>query len=252
MTVTLPLAGRSALVTGGTRNIGRGVAVHLARLGASVCINSRQFDEETRTTLDLIAQAGGQGIHVPANVAQEDEVRRMVEQCAERFGGPDILVHCAGIRRVGSIEEISLAEWREVVGTNLDAAFLCSKAVVPRMRPGVGRLIYVSGVSAFRGSSHRAHVVASKAGLSGLARALAVELGERKITANCIAPGPIDTVRAKETGDIPHHPFGMVTLVGPKGDPQDIAAMVGFLASDDGRFVTGQVMHVNGGIHFGA
>ncbi len=247
----LPLAGRTALVTGGTRNIGRGVALQLARLGANVCINSRQADDDTRLTLDLIAQAGGQAIHVPAQVAQEDEVQRLVAATVQRFGGLDIFVHCAGIRRVNALEETSLAEWREVMGTNVDAAFLCSKAAVPHMKEGQGRLIYISGVSAFRGSSHRAHVVTSKAALGGLARALAIELGERGITVNCIAPGPIDTVRAKETGDIPHHPYGMATMLGHKGRPQDIGAMVGFLASDDGGFVTGQVLHVNGGMHFG-
>ncbi len=247
----LSLAGRTALVTGGTRNIGRSVALQLARLGASVCINSRQVDDDTRLTLDLIAQAGGQAFHVPAHVAQEADAQRVVDAAVQRFGRLDILVHCAGIRRVNALEDTTLAEWREVMGTNVDAAFLCSKAAVPHMQAGQGRLIYISGVSAFRGSSHRAHVVTSKAALGGLARALAIELGGRGITANCIAPGPIDTVRAKETGDIPHHPYGMATMLGHKGRPQDIAAMAGFLASDDGGFITGQVLHVNGGMHFG-
>jgi 3-oxoacyl-[acyl-carrier protein] reductase len=251
MTPALPLSGRTAIVTGGTRNIGRGVAVRLAQMGAQVCVASRQMDADTQHTLDLIAQAGAQGLHLAVHVAQEDEVQRMVDQTLARFGGLDILVHCAGIRRVNSLEDTPLSEWRDVMATNLDAAFLCSKAAVPHMNVATGRLIYISGVSAFRGSSHRAHVVASKAGLGGLARALAIELGDRRITVNCVAPGPIDTVRAKESGDIPHHPYGMATMLGHKGDTQDIAAMVGFLASDDGRFVTGQVVHVNGGMHFG-
>ena len=228
------------------------MALHLARLGAHVCINSRQADDDSQFTLEQIAQAGGQALHVPGSVAREDDVQRMVQQTAERYGGLDILVHCAGIRRVNALEQTSLAEWREVMATNLDAAFLCSKAVRPHMRAGLGRLIYVSGVSAFRGSSHLAHVVASPAGLPGLAHAWAVELAGRGLTVNCVAPGPIETVRAKENGDIPHHPYGMDTLLGHKGDVQDIAAMVGLLASDQGRFITGQVMHVNGGMHFGA
>lgn len=250
MIPTSSLSGRTAIVTGGTRNIGRGIALRLAQLGAKVCVASRQVDDDAHLTLDLIAKAGAEGMHLPVNVAQEDEVVQMVGQTVQRLGGLDILVHCAGIRRVSALEDTSLAQWREVMGTNLDAAFLCSKAAVPHMKPGQGRLIYISGVSAFRGSSHRAHVVASKAGLGGLARALAVELGDRRITVNCVAPGPIDTVRAKETGDIPHHPYGMDTMLGHKGDPQDIAALVGLLASDDGRFITGQVLHVNGGMHF--
>jgi 3-oxoacyl-[acyl-carrier protein] reductase len=252
MNANLPLSGRTALITGGTRNIGRGVALHLARLGANVCINSRQKDTDSEKTLALIAELNGKAFHFPANIADEDNVNQMVKQTVAQFGGVDIFVHSAGIRRVNSLLETSLKEWREVMGTNLDAAFLCSKAVVPHMKPNMGRLIYVSGVSAFRGSSHRAHVVASKAGLVGLARSLAIELGEQQITVNCIAPGPIDTVRAPETGNIPHHPYGMETMLGHKGDAHDIAAMVGFLASDEGKFITGQVMHVNGGMHFGS
>jgi len=252
MSSALPLSGRTALVTGGTRNIGRGVALHLAQMGAHVCINSRQVDADSEQTLGLIAKFNGRAMHVPTNIADEDQVNQLVAQTVAQWGGLDIFVHCAGIRRVNSLLDTSLKEWREVMGTNLDAAFLCSKAVVPHMKPNMGRLMYVSGVSAFRGSSHRAHVVASKAGLIGLARALAIELGEQQITVNCIAPGPIDTVRAPETGNIPHHPYGMETMLGHKGEAHDIAAMVGFLASDEGKFITGQVMHVNGGMHFGS
>jgi 3-oxoacyl-[acyl-carrier protein] reductase len=252
MNATLPLSGRTALVTGGTRNIGRSVALQLAKMGANICINSRQVDTDSEQTIQLIQQFNPNALHIPTSIAHEENVIRLVDQTTAHFGGIDIFVHCAGIRRVNSLLDTSLKEWREVMATNLDAAFLCSKAVVPHMKANKGRLIYVSGVSAFRGSSHRAHVVASKAALVGLARSLAIELGEQQITVNCIAPGPIDTVRAPETGNIPHHPYGMETMLGHKGEAHDIAAMVGFLASDDGKFITGQVMHVNGGMHFGA
>ena len=190
MNAILPLHGRTALITGGTRNIGRGVAIHLAKMGANVCINSRQQDSDSVLTLELIRQMNRNAIHIPCNIADENNVAQLVTQTVAQFGGVDILVHCAGIRRVNSLLETTLNEWREVMGTNLDAAFLCSKAVVPHMKPNKGRLIYVSGVSAFRGSGHRAHVVASKAGLVGLARSLAIELGAQQITVNCIAPGP--------------------------------------------------------------
>jgi len=252
MNSTLPLSGRTALVTGGTRNIGRSVALQLAKMGANICINSRQVDTDSEQTIQMIQQFNPNALHIPTSIALEENVTRLVDQTSAHFGGIDIFVHCAGIRRVNSLLDTSLKEWREVMATNLDAAFLCSKAVVPHMKANKGRLIYVSGVSAFRGSSHRAHVVASKAALVGLARSLAIELGEQQITVNCIAPGPIDTVRAPETGNIPHHPYGMETMLGHKGEAHDIAAMVGFLASDDGKFITGQVMHVNGGMHFGA
>jgi 3-oxoacyl-[acyl-carrier protein] reductase len=186
----LPLSGRTVLITGGTRNIGRSVALHMAELGANICINSRQRDADSEKTLTLIAGLNGNAFHFPTNVSDEDNVKDMVKQTVTKYGGVDIFVHCAGIRRVNSLQDTSLNEWREVMGTNLDAAFLCSKAVVPHMKPNMGRLIYVSGVSAFRGSSHRAHVVASKAGLVGLARSLAIELGEQQITVNCIASIP--------------------------------------------------------------
>ncbi|MES2980043.1 MAG: 3-oxoacyl-ACP reductase family protein [Pseudomonadota bacterium] len=248
---TLPLTGRVALVTGGTRNIGRAVALALAASGAQVAINSRREDDDSRATLDMIRQAGGQALHVVADVAQESEVERMVNTTARTFGGVDILVHCAGIRRVNGLLDISLAEWRDVMATNLDAAFLCSKAVVPHMRPGVGRLVYISGISAFRGAPQRAHVVTSKAALVGLARALATELAPRHITVNCIAPGPIDTIRGTDAGVIPQHPQGTTTPLGRLGQPSEISAMVNLLASDAGAFTTGQVLHINGGMHLG-
>jgi 3-oxoacyl-[acyl-carrier protein] reductase len=247
----LPLAGRTALVTGGTRNIGRALALALAADGAAVCVNSRRVVDDGRRTVGEIEEAGGSALHVAADVSQEADVQRMVDTTVARFGRIDIFVHCAGIRRVHGLQDISFAEWREVLGTNLDAAFLCSKAVVPHMSGGVGRIIYLSGVSAFKGAPQRAHVVASKAALVGLARALATELAEQKITVNCISPGHIDTVRGADAGVVPAHLSAASIPLGRLGKTSEVAAMTRLLASDEGAFVTGQVMHLNGGLYFG-
>ena len=247
----LPLAGRTALITGGTRNIGRALALALAADGANICVNSRQVDDDSKLTLKLIADAGGRAMHVAADVATEEGVSRMVGDAAARFGSIDILVHCAGIRRVEGLQEITLKSWREVLGTNLDAAFLCSKAVVPHMTKGAGRILFFAGISAFRGAPQRAHVVASKLALVGLARALATELAGEQITVNCVAPGHIDTVRGADAGAVPANLSHAAIPLGRLGRTDEIAAMVSLLASDKGAFVTGQVMHVNGGLHFG-
>ncbi|MDB5742575.1 MAG: beta-ketoacyl-ACP reductase [Polaromonas sp.] len=252
MTIQLPLAGRAALLTGGTRNIGRALALALASDGAAVSINSRRYDDDARLTVKMIEDQGGRAMHVQADVSDEAEVLRMVDETVTKLGSVDILVHCAGIRRVQALQDISLKSWREVMGTNLDAAFLCSKAVVPHMQKGMGRIVFLSGVSAFKGAPERAHVVASKAGLVGLARALATELADRQITVNCIAPGHIDTVRGVDAGAVPSHLSASAIPLGRLGKTSEVAAMTSLLASDSGAFITGQVLHVNGGLFFGA
>lgn len=252
MSTPLPLSGRTALITGGTRNIGRALALALAADGAAVSINSRRLDDDARLTVRMIEDAGGRAVHIEADVSDELDVERMVSRTVTAWGGIDILVHCAGIRRIHSLNDISFKEWREVMGVNLDAAFLCSKAAVPHMRNGVGRIIFLSGVSAFKGAPQRAHVVASKAALVGLARALATELADQQITVNCIAPGHIDTVRGADAGTVPAHLSAAAIPLGRLGKTSEVAAMTSLLASDHGAFITGQVMHMNGGLFFGA
>jgi 3-oxoacyl-[acyl-carrier protein] reductase len=143
---------------------------------------------------------------------------------------------------------MSLAEWREVMAANLDSAFLCARECLPHMGRG-GRIVNIGGLSAHRGAGQRAHVVASKAGIVGLTKALAIELAERGITVNCVAPGSIDTARDANAGAVPPHPQGFDAPLGRQGRPEEIAAMVAYLASDAGAYITGQTIHVNGGLY---
>ena len=246
-----PLRGRSALVTGGTRNIGRAVALALAADGADVTIVSRQRDADAEATLEMLGELGVRGLHIAADVSDEAAVNAMVDQSMVHHGGLDILVHCAAIRRVNSLANITLAEWRQVMATNLDAAFLCSRAALPYLKNGRGRLIYISGLTGFKGAEDRAHVITSKTGLVGLARALATELAAQGITVNCVSHGPTATIRGADAGKEPPHPASMQPLVGRRGYPEEIAAAVRYLANDGAAFVTGQVIHVNGGLYFG-
>ena len=244
------LRGRVALVTGSVRNIGRAIALALAEDGAAVVVNSRTPSRDGEALRAEIAKSGGRAIYTVADVGREEDVERLVRDGVAEFGHIDILVNNAAVRRLAPLGELSLAEWRDVMAVILDGAFLCAKACVPHMGGGHGRIINIGGLSAHRGAGNRAHIVAAKAGLLGLTRALAIELADRAITVNCVVPGPIATVRDENAGALPPHPGGFETPVGRMGKPEEIAAMVRLLASDAGAFTTGQTIHVNGGLYF--
>lgn len=247
----LPLTGRVAVVAGGTRNIGRAIAYALARDGASVAIVSRHLDDDARATLAALQQISKGAIHVAADIANESAVNGMADTVARAFQGIDILVNVAAIRRIAALADLTYEKWREVMAANLDGPFLCCRAAVPHMKNQTGRIINLGGISAHRGAENRAHVIASKAGLIGLTRALAIELAPRGITVNCISPGPIDTQRGADTGVMPNHPQGMMPPLGRLGTPEEISAMATMLAGPTAGFITGQVMHVNGGLFLG-
>src|SRR6266850_7230636 len=189
------MSARVALVTGSVRNIGRAIALGLAADGAAVVVHSRTVAPTGEQLVSEIREKGGQAIYCAADVSVEAEVARLVGEATKAFGRIDILVNNAAVRRLSPIERMTLAEWREVMGATLDSAFLCARACVPHMARGRGRIVNIGGLSAHRGAENRAHVVASKAGILGLTKALAIELAERGITVNCVVPGAIDTVR---------------------------------------------------------
>ena len=243
------LSGRVAVVTGGVRNIGRAIALALAEAGAAVSVCSRKASAEGDSLVKEISSRGGKALCMVADVSREEDVSRYVEKTRDAFGGLDILVNNASIRRLSPIEKLSLAEWREVMAANVEAAFLCARACVPLMKGKTGRIVNIGGLSAHRGAGNRAHVVSSKAALIGFTKALAVELAERGITVNCVVPGTIDTVRGADAGAVPPHPGGFDAPLGRKGTPDEVAAMVAYLASDAAAYVTGQTLHVNGGLY---
>jgi 3-oxoacyl-[acyl-carrier protein] reductase len=246
------LAGKVAIVTGSGKNIGKSIAEALAAEGAAVVVNGRGDRAIVEGTAAAINRAGGRAMPFMADVSQPDAVAAMVAATVEKFGGVDIAVTNAGLRRQTPFLEMSLDEWHEILAVALDGAFIVAKAVAPEMiKRGGGALIGLSGISHHAGAVARLHVNASKAGLEGFIRGLARELAPHNITANCIAPGSIDTVRGASAGGPHGRALSQGIPLGRQGRPEEIAAMVAFLAGPHGRYITGQTIHVNGGLFFG-
>jgi 3-oxoacyl-[acyl-carrier protein] reductase len=172
-------------------------------------------------------------------------VARMVEAVETRLGRIDILVNNAAVRGASSLDEIDLARWREIIGVILDGAFVCSKACLRSLRAGGGAIVNIGGLSAHTGAVGRPHVVAAKAGLVGLTRALAHDLAADDVTVNCVVPGLIETVRGEASG--PAHTGKRESALGRRGTPAEVAHAVRFLAGPGARYITGQTLHVSGG-----
>jgi 3-oxoacyl-[acyl-carrier protein] reductase len=248
MTPGSELAGKVALVTGAARNIGRAIARSLAAGGAGVLVNANTSRAEAEQTRAMIEAAGGRAAVHLADVTDQAAVAGMVEATLARFGRLDILVNNAAVRAETPFAEIRFEEWRRVLATILDGAFVCAQAVLPHLvKAGGGTIINIGGLTAHKGADGRAHVIAAKAGLAGLTRALALDLARQKITVNCVVPGTIETVRGLPGA--PERPQHRRSLppVGRRGEPEEIAAMVRTLCGPDMRYVTGQSIHVNGG-----
>jgi len=247
--MTKTLDGKVALVTGAGRNIGRTVAIRLARDGATVIVNGRGDREAVDAVVAEIVAGGGRASGSMADIADPDAVVRMVDAAVAAHGGVDILVCNAGLRRQTPLVEMGFAEWREILSVSLDGAFLLAKAVVPGMiARGGGAIVGLSGISTHVGTPNRCHVSASKAGLEGLMRALAVELAPHGIRCNCVAPGAVDTSRGASAGPMPSNLAERGIPLGRKASVEEIADSVRFLVGPEGGYVTGQTLHVNGGV----
>jgi len=242
------LDGLSAIVTGAARNIGRAIALDLADGGASLAIVTKSDIDGANAVAAEIESKGGQAIALQADISDPVSVKKMIEDTVGKFGRIDVLVNNAGVRPESPLEDLSWEEWRAVQGVILDGAFLCSQAVLPLIeKNGKGAIVNIGGLTAYTGAANRAHVVSAKAGLDGLTKALSVELGPRGITVNLVSPGLIDTVRGKSSTAVPDHHKKHTTLLGRRGRPEEVAAMVRYLAGPKARYVTGQTIHVNGG-----
>ncbi|MGC2199844.1 MAG: SDR family oxidoreductase [Stellaceae bacterium] len=246
------LAGKVAIITGSGKNIGRAIAQRLAADGAAIVVNGRGDRAIIEATAKDIREAGGRAMPYLADVSKPDAVASMVEATVREFGGVDIAVGNAGLRRQTPFLQMNLEEWREILSVALDGAFILAKAVVPEMiKRGGGAFVGLSGISHHAGASGRVHVNASKAGLEGFLRGLAMELAPHNITANAVAPGSIDTVRGPSAGGPGGRSHSGNIPLGRQGRPEEIAAMVRFLVGPEGRYITGQTIHVNGGLFFG-
>jgi 3-oxoacyl-[acyl-carrier protein] reductase len=249
--MTQELAGRVALVTGAGRNIGRAIALALADAGAAVVINARSNLREAEAVAGEIERAGGKAFAVTADVVDAAAVQKMVDAAAARFGRIDILVNNAAVRAEQPLETMTLADWRAVTGIILDGAFNCVKACLPHLkRSGAGVIVNIGGLSSHTGAARRPHVVTAKAGLLGFTRALAHELAPDKIRVNTVTPGVMAQARPAGQPEPQHHAI-VRSLVGRRGEPADIAAAVRFLCGPQASFITGQNIHVNGGMFLG-
>lgn len=237
-----------AVVTGGGRNIGRAIALELARWGADVAIMVRSDLDAAEKVAAEVRALGRAAVARTADVRDESAVAGVVGEVSRTLGPPVVLVNNAAIRPEAPFTELTYDDWREVTGVILDGAYVCSRAVIPAMlEAGHGRIVNIAGLSGQTGASDRAHVVAAKSGLIGLTKALAVEYAGRGITVNAVSPGLIDTARV---GEAPRHYAGKTIPVGRKGRPEDVAGMVRFLVSEEGAYMTGQTINVNGGLAF--
>jgi 3-oxoacyl-[acyl-carrier protein] reductase len=245
------LDGQVAVITGGVRRIGRAIALALAAEGAAIVINTKSSRTEGEALVQELEAAGARALLHLADITDEAAVAQMVERVTQLFGRVDILVNNAANRKEAPFTSITLARWREILSIVLDGAFLCSRAVVPFMvEQGGGRIINIGGVTAHTGAYHRAHVVTAKAGVVGLTKALAVEFADKGITVNCVVPGKIGGARSATSGETGGSmPGGGNPLVGRTGKPEEVAEVVRMLCLPSGGFITGQTIHVSGGLY---
>ncbi|WP_396020312.1 3-oxoacyl-[acyl-carrier-protein] reductase [Bacillus sp. ISL-34] len=243
------LEGKKALVTGASRGIGREVALELARQGADVAINYSGSEAKANEVVDEIKALGRKAFAIQCDVANSDLVTSMIKEVVEQFDRVDILVNNAGITRDNLLMRMKEDEWDSVINTNLKGVFLCTKAVTRQMmKQRSGRIINMASIVGVSGNAGQANYVAAKAGVIGLTKTTAKELASRGITVNAIAPGFIST---DMTGELPEDVQKAMLDQIPLarfGDPKDIAAVASFLASDASKYMTGQTLHVDGGM----
>ena len=234
------LEGRNALVTGGSRGIGRAIALELASAGASVVVGYRSGKDEAEAVAE---EAGGRAVQ--ADVSDAEEAARLVADAGE----PDVLVNNAGLTRDGLLPRMPDEDWRDVIETNLSSVFYtCRAAVRPMMKRRAGAIVNISSVVGLHGNPGQTNYAASKAGIIGLTKALARELGSRSVRANVIAPGYITSRLTDEISEEMRSLMLQNTPLGRLGDPEDVAGAVRFLCSDAAKFITGEVLLVDGGL----
>jgi 3-oxoacyl-[acyl-carrier protein] reductase len=244
----LALTGKVAIVTGASRGIGRAIAQMLAARGAVVVAAARE--DNAAATVAAIREAGGQADLAAVDVADAASVDAMVSAALQRHGRVDILVNNAGIARDQLMLRMKRDDWDQVVATNLTSAFTCVQAVLkPMVKQRAGRIISISSVVGQMGNAGQANYAASKAGLIGFSKAVAREVASRNITVNVVTPGLVDTDMTKAITERAQSDWTSAIPLGRLGTPDDIAAAVCFLASDEAAYITGHVLAVNGGMY---
>lgn len=245
----LKLDGKTAVVTGASRGIGSAIAIQLAKEGARVVVNYSGSQVKAEAVVEQIIANGGEAIAVQGSVASADDVSALMAKTLEVFGSIDILVNNAGITRDNLLMRMKETEWDDVMNTNLKGVFLCTKAVTRQMmKQRAGRIINISSIVGVAGNAGQANYVAAKAGVIGLTKTTAKELASRNILVNAIAPGFITTeMTAQLPEELKTAMLEQIPLA-RLGQPEDIAKAVVFLAGDDSKYITGQTLHIDGGM----
>ncbi len=243
------LTGKVALVTGASRGIGRAIALELAEKGATVAVNFSGSEAKANAVVDEIKSLGREAIAIQADVSNSESVNKMVKSVIDLFGSLDILVNNAGITRDNLLMRMKEDEWDAVINTNLKGVFQCTKAVTRQMmKQRSGKIINIASIVGVSGNPGQANYVAAKAGVIGLTKTVAKELSSRHINVNAIAPGFISTDMTDELPqEVKEEMLKQIPLA-RFGEPEDIAKVVSFLASEDSKYITGQTLHVDGGM----
>ncbi|WP_042144893.1 3-oxoacyl-[acyl-carrier-protein] reductase [Paucisalibacillus sp. EB02] len=243
------LTGKTAIVTGGSRGIGRSIALELAKNGANIVVNYAGSEAKAQAVVEEIEELGVKAFKVQADVADEQQVKEMVKFTTDTFGSVDILVNNAGITRDNLLMRMKETEFDQVINTNLKGVFVCTKSVTRQMmKQRSGRIINVASIVGVSGNPGQANYVAAKAGVIGLTKTTAKELASRNILVNAIAPGFISTDMTDQLTDEQRDSMlGLIPLA-KLGEPEDVAKVVRFLASDDANYITGQTIHIDGGM----
>lgn len=238
-----------ALVTGSSRGIGAAIAVRLAEAGYGVCVNYVAAEEAGRRVVETIQHGGGRAIAVQADVASFADVERMVHRTAESFGGLRVVVNNAGLSEHATVEAMTVEAWNRALAVNLSSAFYAVKAALPYLRAEPwGRVVNICSLRAMTGSDHGAHYAASKSGLLGLTKSLALELAPA-ITVNAVSPGYTRTDMTRRS--LEQHGEAILSRIPAHraAEPEEIAALVAFLASEEAAYITGETINANGGIY---
>lgn len=246
----MSIADKVAVITGASRGIGKAIAMELGQQRKCKIIGTATSEHGAENISSYLAEAGIEGKGYCLNVADESSIESFCKSIQDDFAAPEILVNNAGVTRDNILMRMKTEEWKDVINTNLSSIFRLSKALVRGMtKARWGRIISISSVVGSSGNMGQANYAASKAGIEGFSRALALELGTRSITVNCVAPGFIDTDMTKEISEEHSQLLLNKIPLARYGQPEEIAATVGFLASEEAAYITGETLHVNGGMH---
>jgi len=243
------LKGKTALITGASRGIGEAIAIEFAKNNANVIINYYSDKNEALSVLDKAKKYGVKCLAVQADVSKADEVKRMISEIEREFKKVDILVNNAGIVRDRTLKNMALDEWHAVINTNLNGVFYVTKFLLPLI-PNGGRIINISSIVGQYGNFGQCNYAASKAGIIGFTKSLAKELGKYDITVNAVAPGFVKTSITRGISFIKKKAINYMTPLKEEAEPQDIADIVAFLASEKSRYITGAVLNIDGGLAF--